>query len=86
MLKDFQESLCQNREPLSTLRAFLLFFPLVVKASHWCLSKGPFARIVFAGAAIHTNHLQGVIRDAWGVAKVPDYATQDKYPHPSHMG
>lgn len=28
MLKDFQESLCQSREPLSTLRAFLLLFPL----------------------------------------------------------
>lgn len=61
---------CQSREPLSTLRAFLLFFPL---ASHWCLSKGPFASITFAGAAIHTSHLQaaGVTRDAWGVTKVP---------------
>lgn len=31
MLKDFQESLCQSREPLSTLRAFLLSLPLVEK-------------------------------------------------------
>lgn len=69
MLKDFQEGLCQNREALSTLRIF--FFPLVVKASHWCLSKGPFGSIMFAGAAIHTSHLQGVTRDAWGVTKVP---------------
>lgn len=49
-------------------------------ASHWFLSKGAFASITFAGAAILTSHLwaAGVTRDAWGVTKVQPCATQDK--------
>lgn len=91
MLKDFQESLCQSREPLSILRVFLRFFPLVEKASHWCFSKEPFANTMFAGAAIHTSISRvmpapGVTRDAWGVTKVPALCNRRQISSPVPRG
>lgn len=77
MLKDFQESLCQSREHLSTLRAFLLFFPLVVKASHWVPQQGTLCPasclqvLPLTQAISRDMHAAGVTRDAWGVTKVP---------------